>query len=143
MWYHTVTSVKCGGAVYVSGDEGRLLFPHGVIPHPPDSTLRAHRRTPDRKGKRRKRCGEKRSKTIMRKGRKNSQAVLGQCNTHFGRKKTPTTISKGVMFKKWAISMEGQPQKKKLKTTSRKGIIGGIHPSIQFTLQNSLPASTA
>lgn len=34
-----VTSVERGGAVDVSSDEGRLLFPHSVIPHPPDTTL--------------------------------------------------------------------------------------------------------
>lgn len=64
MWYHTVTSVKCGGAVYVSGDEGRLLFPHGVIPHPPDSTLRAHRREEEEAvwGKKKQNHNEKRKK---------------------------------------------------------------------------------
>lgn len=34
-----VTSVERGGAVDVSSDEGRLLFPHSVIPHPTDTTL--------------------------------------------------------------------------------------------------------
>lgn len=34
-----VTSVERGRAVDVSSDEGRLLFPHSVIPHPPDTTL--------------------------------------------------------------------------------------------------------
>lgn len=34
-----VTSVERGRAVDVSCDEGRLLFPHGVVPHPPDTTL--------------------------------------------------------------------------------------------------------
>lgn len=35
-----VTSVERGGAVDVSSDEGGLLFPYSVVPHPPDSTLR-------------------------------------------------------------------------------------------------------
>lgn len=35
-----VTSVERGGAVDVSSDEGGLLFPHSVVPHPPDPTLR-------------------------------------------------------------------------------------------------------
>lgn len=34
-----VTSVERGGAVDVSGDEGGLLLPHRVIPHPPDAAL--------------------------------------------------------------------------------------------------------
>lgn len=34
-----VTSVERGGAVDVSSDEGGLLFPHSVVPHPPDTTL--------------------------------------------------------------------------------------------------------
>jgi len=34
-----VTSVERGGAVDVSSDEGGLLFPHSVVPHPPDATL--------------------------------------------------------------------------------------------------------
>lgn len=38
------TSGECGGAVDVSGDEGRLLFPHCVIPHAADATLGAGRR---------------------------------------------------------------------------------------------------
>lgn len=35
-----LTLVECGGAVYVSWDEGGLrLLPHSVVPHPPDAAL--------------------------------------------------------------------------------------------------------
>lgn len=34
-----VTSVERGGAVDVSSDEGGLLFPNSVVPHPSDATL--------------------------------------------------------------------------------------------------------
>lgn len=35
-----LTLVECGGAVYVSRDEGGLrLLPHSVVPHPPDAAL--------------------------------------------------------------------------------------------------------
>lgn len=34
-----VTSVERGRAVDVSSDEGGLLFPHGVVPHPSDAAL--------------------------------------------------------------------------------------------------------
>lgn len=44
-----VTSVERGGAVDVSSDEGRLLFPHSVIPHPPDTTLYTGEKRPERK----------------------------------------------------------------------------------------------
>lgn len=37
--YPMVTSVECGGAVDVSSDEGGLLFPDGVVPHPSDAAL--------------------------------------------------------------------------------------------------------
>lgn len=37
--YPVVTSVERGGAVDVSSDEGGLLFPHSVVPHPSDATL--------------------------------------------------------------------------------------------------------
>lgn len=50
-----VTSVERGGAVDVSSDEGGLLFPHGVVPHPPDPTLRGEERSGrQRSGRRRK-----------------------------------------------------------------------------------------
>lgn len=39
-----VTSVERGGAVDVSSDERRLLFPHSVVPHPPDTTLHTGRK---------------------------------------------------------------------------------------------------
>lgn len=36
-----LTLVECGGAVYISRDEGGLrLLPDGVVPHPPDAALR-------------------------------------------------------------------------------------------------------
>lgn len=43
------TSVERGGAVDVSSDEGGLLFPHGVVPHPPDPTLRGGITAPETK----------------------------------------------------------------------------------------------
>lgn len=46
-----VTSVERSGAVDVSSDKGRLLFPHSVIPHPPNATLSAGEKTPRRGGK--------------------------------------------------------------------------------------------
>lgn len=57
-----VTSVERGGAVDVSSDEGRLLFPHSVIPHPPDTTLYTGEERRERKrGKmRERRCGQRR-----------------------------------------------------------------------------------
>lgn len=37
---YCLTSVQGGGAVDVACHEGGLrLFPHGVVPHPPDSAL--------------------------------------------------------------------------------------------------------
>lgn len=37
--YPAVTSVECSRAIDVSSDEGRLLFPHSVVPHPADPAL--------------------------------------------------------------------------------------------------------
>lgn len=44
-----VTSVECGGAVDVSSDEGGLLFPHSVVPHPSDTTLHMGKTREERK----------------------------------------------------------------------------------------------
>lgn len=42
-----LTLVECGGAVYVSRDEGGLrLLPDGVVPHPPDAALRGREKQP-------------------------------------------------------------------------------------------------
>lgn len=42
-----LTLVECGGAVYVSWDEGGLwLLPHSVVPHPPDAALGWEKRQP-------------------------------------------------------------------------------------------------
>ena len=41
-----LTLVECGGAVYVSRDEGGLrLLPHSVVPHPPDAALGREKRS--------------------------------------------------------------------------------------------------
>lgn len=42
-----LTLVECGGAVYVSRDEGGLrLLPHSVVPHPPDAALGGEKKQP-------------------------------------------------------------------------------------------------
>jgi len=66
-----VTSVERGGAVDVSGDEGGLLLPHGVVPHPPDATLYAGERKGEReRGQREGVDKRQRGGAIMRGGRR-------------------------------------------------------------------------
>lgn len=56
-----VTSVERGGAVDVSSDERRLLFPHSVVPHPAYTALYT------REKKREKRKKEKEVEVVWAK----------------------------------------------------------------------------
>lgn len=73
MRHPAVTSVERGGAVDVSSDEGGLLFPHGVVPHPPDPTLRGE----ERSGRQKKRETERKKKKKPRLRREKIGWVRG------------------------------------------------------------------
>ncbi len=86
-----VTSVECGRAVDVSSDEGGLLFPHSVVPHPPDTTLyTGEKKREGRRGKMRQRwCGRTQMRSVMKergnKGKEQEQVMEGKYDDKSGK----------------------------------------------------------